>query len=204
MHNIPEHATEKTTFIGKVSHPFSSPTITRGYVEFKVQPVQRGPLLPGLPANLISHSGETYHVTIRGIGRVTPNGSIPNAWRPGDFLVAVDGITIDQADEMRLLQQVLKREQTRFLGEIKAAKPSPTKRDRLDLQVLSIQHGILHQGTARVITPSGETYPVVIRNIAVSSIPSLPSEPDRLLITIKASSLPHIEEGSRLIQEGDE
>src|SRR6266516_3012917 len=107
MHNIPEHATEKTTFIGKVSHPFSSPTITRGYVEFKVQPVQRGPLLPGSLASLISHSGETYHVTIRGIGRVTPNASIPNAWSPGDFLVAVYGITIDQADEMRLLQNVI-------------------------------------------------------------------------------------------------
>lgn len=58
------------TFIGEISEPYLSPTITQGLVEFVVHPLQ-GEILRNNQAQLISASGATHLVTVREQGVFT-------------------------------------------------------------------------------------------------------------------------------------
>jgi hypothetical protein len=62
------------------------------------------PFAPEKSAELIDQDGHSYPVTIRAVGRITPDLA-SNKWRPGDFLIRVEGITMDQALHMRQIRQ---------------------------------------------------------------------------------------------------
>jgi hypothetical protein len=93
------------SFIGEVSDPFCSPHITKGLVEFSVRATKISPFLPEKETELIDQNGHSYLVTIRAVGRVTPDPA-SKRWKPGDFLIRVEGISMDQALQMRLIRQV--------------------------------------------------------------------------------------------------
>ncbi len=106
---------EQTIFLGEVYSPSilpaSIPTLG-GLVSFVVHPLfQRGGVQVGLPAQLISVSGQRYTVAIRGWGFLTPNWSALPRWQAGDFLIAIEGITLDQAKEATQLRQEARKNQ---------------------------------------------------------------------------------------------
>ncbi|MBV9020158.1 MAG: hypothetical protein JO125_08650 [Chloroflexi bacterium] len=90
--------------IGEVRDPFCSPRITKGLVEFYVRPTKIGAFVPGKVAELIDQDGHSHTVTVRAIGHITPD-TASNKWRPGDFLIRIEGITMDQALHMRQIKQ---------------------------------------------------------------------------------------------------
>jgi hypothetical protein len=92
------------SFIGEVSDPFCSPRITKGLVEFSVRATKTSPFVPEKGAELIDQDGHSYPVTIRSVGRITPDPAL-DKWQPDDFLIRVDGITMDQASRMRQIRQ---------------------------------------------------------------------------------------------------
>ena len=61
---------------------------------------RRGRIEAGSPVQLISVSGHVYPAIIRGWGFPAPNYSRPPRWQIGDFLIAIEGITLDQAKEV--------------------------------------------------------------------------------------------------------
>jgi hypothetical protein len=91
-------------FIGEVSEPYSSPTVTRGLIEFRVHPLQ-GNLQLYQKAQLISQTGEISLVMVRATSYKQFEQSSSLAWQPGDFRVRVDGIDLVQAQTMQKLQQ---------------------------------------------------------------------------------------------------
>src|SRR5579859_6259046 len=92
------------SFIGEVSNPFCSPSITKGFVEFSVRATKISPFVPEKGAELIDQDGHSYPVTIRSVGRITPDPTA-DKWRPGDFLIRIEGITMSQALHMRQIRQ---------------------------------------------------------------------------------------------------
>jgi hypothetical protein len=93
------------TFIGEVSEPLCSLEIMKGFVEFYVRTIKGGNVVPGMVAELLDQDGHSHTVTIRAVGRITPTLA-GNKWRPGDFLVCIGGISMDEAIHMRQLRQV--------------------------------------------------------------------------------------------------
>jgi hypothetical protein len=73
-------------------------------VEFSVRATKISPFVSEKNAELIDQDGHSYPVTIRAVGRITPDPA-SNKWQPGDFLIRVEGITMDQALYMRQIRQ---------------------------------------------------------------------------------------------------
>lgn len=99
-----EQSPVQYSFTGEVSDPFCSPRITKGFVEFSVRATKISPFVPEKGAELIDQDGQSYPVTIRSVGRITPDPAA-NKWRSGDFLIRVEGITLSQALHMRQIRQ---------------------------------------------------------------------------------------------------
>ena len=91
-------------FVGEVSDPFCDPRITQGLIEFYVRPTRQASISSGEAAELIDDAGQSHGVVIRGIGRITPDPT-SKKWRPGDFLIRVEGISMDQSVNMRQVMQ---------------------------------------------------------------------------------------------------
>jgi hypothetical protein len=102
-------------FLGEVHAPSILPVslgALGGLVSFRVHPLRRtGRIQVGLPAHLINQSGYPFPVLIRGWGWLTPDYTTLPSWQLGDFLVAIEGITLDQAKEMTQLRQEAQQNQ---------------------------------------------------------------------------------------------
>ncbi len=94
-------------FYGEVSRPASHPRMTKGFVEFyvSIRSVGDNGLEIHKPVELIDQEGKIYPVTIRRTGLFQPDLANNPTWRPGDFLLSVDGITLEQAHQMRYIRQ---------------------------------------------------------------------------------------------------
>lgn len=95
----------ENVFVGKVSNPSLLPIVAGGLVVFTVHPLRGGGLRHS-KAQLISSSGMTCLVNVRGTGYVHPGSTPQSSWHPGDFLASVDGITLALAQDMREIVQV--------------------------------------------------------------------------------------------------
>lgn len=98
-------------FYGEVSKPYSHPRITKGFVEFYVRAISVGQGLNSYnkQAELIDEEGAVYSVMLRGSGMFHPGLKANATWKPGDFLLRVDGITMEQAHHMRYIRQKKQR-----------------------------------------------------------------------------------------------
>lgn len=93
-------------FRGEVSNP-GSPRFAKGLVLFYVSSTEGRAFNAEKSAELLDQDDHSYPVTIRSVGSITPDLSSPNnKWQPGDFMISVEGITMDQAVHMRHIRQV--------------------------------------------------------------------------------------------------
>ncbi len=103
---LPVESQVQYSFIGEVSNLFCSPRITNSLVEFSVRATKISPFVPEKGAELIDQDDHAHLVTIRSVGRLAPDPA-SNKWQPGDFLIRVEGITMDQALKTRQIRQAL-------------------------------------------------------------------------------------------------
>ncbi len=187
-----------TTFVAEVGHPFSSPTVTRGFVEFRVHPIVQGPLYNGASADIQDAQGKVYPVVIRNISHVRPNLSSNPQWDAGDFQLTVDKITLEQAQTMRKLTRTTGPEENTFVATVLDAQSNAQLPHHTDLNVQVLQHGLLHVGEAQGVNKGGEPKSIVIR--AIQAPPSVSSS-GRLLITVEGISLAQSRELQTLVQD---
>lgn len=191
---------QDATFVGALGNPYCSPTITRGFVEFTVHPLQGG-ILRHNHAQLVSSLGEKHPVTVRGTGRVHPGPSSSNRWHPGDFLVRVDGITLEQAQDMREIVQEYIAEGTPFIGDIIEVCLSSAKSSSIEVRVRPQPYHSVALKEAQLITQSGERSTVKLRRIeAAPASPTLGCFGD-LLISLEGITLEQAYLAQKLVQE---
>jgi hypothetical protein len=184
-------------FIGALRDPFCSPKITQGLVEFKVRQIQGSQLL-NKAAKLVNESGEVYPVTVRGIGRM--NAPFSDSWQPGDFLVRVDGIDIEKAQEMRELIQELVPEGTTFVGAIIDFQLSLTQPDLIEVRVRPQPYSSLHRGGAWLINQANEVHLVTIRHTTFAPPSVTLGRFGDIIITIDSISLEEMNKMQRVVQ----
>ena len=190
-----------STFIGEVRDPYCSPTITKGLVEFVVHPLQGG-ILQHNRAQLVSISGEVYPVAVRGTGRVHPGPSVQQRWNPEDFLVRLDGIAIEQAQNMQKIIQEYVAENTPFIGEIIEA-PSSSESGLVKLRVRPQPYASVTLKEAQLVAQSGETISVVLRRVeAAPASPTLGQFGD-LIISVEGITLEQAKFVHKLVQPQD-
>jgi hypothetical protein len=95
--------TTKRAFLAELAEPSSSPTVTRGYVEFEMCRLLWAGRLVNDRASLISATGELSPVLVKGVGSLHPGTS------PVQFLVRIQGVTLEQAQRARYLMQCPER-----------------------------------------------------------------------------------------------
>ncbi len=195
-----ESLQESKSFTGEVSNPFSSPTITKGLIEFKVRPLQGGAVRHNA-AHLISASGEVYPVTIRATGRIQPVSSVRNEWQVGDFLVRIDGLTFEQAQHMKKLVQAPEPEETTFTGEVIAVKLAPAGSNLIELRVRPHPYRSIRRGTASIRTTSEERIAVTIHKLSAAPPSATLRQFGDLLVVVEGTTLEQAENAQTLIQE---
>jgi hypothetical protein len=187
-----------TTFVAAVSRPFSSPTITRGFVEFRVHPLVQGPLYNGASADVEDTQGNVYPVVVRSIGHIRPDLSSNSQWDANDFQLTVDKITLEQAQTMRKLTRTTGPEENTFVATVLDAQGNLQLPHHIDLNVQVLQHGLLYSGEAQGVSKGGEAKSIVIH--AIQATPSV-SGSGRLLITVEGISLAQSRELQTLVQD---
>lgn len=190
---------QENTFVGEVSDPYFSPKITRGLVEFTVHPLQGGSLRHNA-AQLISSSDVAYPVTVRGTGYVHASPSGQKHWKPGNFLARIDGITLEQAQDMRKIVQEYVEEGTPFVGEVIEINPS-SKSNFIELRVRPQPYAAITLKEAQLITQSGETIAVVLRRVEAAPASSTLGRFGDLVVSLEGSTLEQAKLAQKLIQE---
>ncbi len=212
MHRLIQKQTPKIlAFIGEARNPFSSDTITRGFMGFHVHPVQQNDLLqpdgvlrPYGTVHLVSSSGNVYPVTIRGSGR--PHFDRAKHDYTWDQEIAVDGITLDQAQNIYSMTQNVGPEGTTAIGIILQANRSSDRSGNFDLHVRMLQCGLMRKegGTAQLVSTSGEAYPVLIREIHAVSSPDtslLEERRSMYIMSVDGITLSQAQKVQTLVQE---
>jgi hypothetical protein len=202
MSNISEENAQ-ITFIGEVDNPCPSPPIPRmkDMVSFRVrQLLSRGPLRNSV-AQLISETDEIYPITIRGTGSFQPSDAAGGNWQPGDFLLLADGITLEQAQDMRKIVQYAPSEGSDFSGIIIESLPSSNDEiQTLDIRIRPQLDSGLRRESALIVDSTGQQIPVTIyRIMPAPPSPELGRYGD-LIATVDGLTLDQARTAKRLTQ----
>jgi hypothetical protein len=203
MNNVPEENAQ-VSFFGEISEPLTPPSAMKmqGTISFKVRQLSRGgALVNGRAAHLISEFGEAYPVKVRGIGRMQPVSPPPSTWRPGDFLILVEGITLEQAQCMRKIIQYVVPKETPFTGDVIEAIPSPGQEGRIDIRVRPQPYSDIRRDALQLIGVEGQPIPIVIHRIMHASPSSEVGRYRDLIFTVEGITLDQARTAQRLTQE---
>jgi hypothetical protein len=191
MKNTPEESAQ-IGFAAEISDPDYSPPVAnlRDMVTFKLgKTLVRGTLNHSV-AQLISETGEVQPVTVRATGRMR-----------GDALIAVDGITLEQAQSMRKIIQYIVPQGTPFIGDVIDVVPSPDQEGMIDIRVRPQPYRGIYREAAQIIDAEGQSIPIVIHRI-MHAPPSLElGRYGDVIIRVEGITLDQARMAQRLTQE---